>query len=122
VDYSDTNEFYAIALTSATQVVGFFQRDFTMAFVIIGVLLLALHITGFGPPAAWNFQVSGDLWKFVLPFLLALAWWGWCDASGLTRRREMERDTQRKTDRRKRNVAAMGLGPKKPGDSSFGRR
>lgn len=94
-----------------------------MAFVIIGVLLLGLHFVGFGPPAAWNFKVvDGDLWKFVLPFLAALAWWWWCDASGLTRRREMERDARRKADRRKRNVAAMGLVPKKPGDSSFGRR
>jgi small Trp-rich protein len=122
VDYSETNEFYAIALTSATLGVAYFQRNFTMAFVIIGVLLLVLHFTGMGPSAGWSFELTGDLWKFVLPFLLALAWWAWCDASGLTRRREMERDTQRKADRRTRNVAAMGLGPKKPGDSSFGRR
>ena len=121
MDYSDTNEFYAIALTPATLAVACFQRDFTMAFVIIGVLLLALHFAGFGPPATWNFQIGGDLWKFVLPFVLALLWWWWCDVSGLTRRREMNRDTRRKTDRRKRNVAAMGLGPKKPGDSTFGR-
>ncbi len=94
-----------------------------MAFVIIGVLLLAAHFAGIGPPAAWNFKVlDGDLWKFVLPFLLALAWWAWADASGMTRRREMEKDAQRKAERRKRNVAALGLGPKKPGDSSFGRR
>lgn len=94
-----------------------------MAFVIIGVLLLGLHFAGIGPSAAWNFKVfDGDLWKFVLPFLLALAWWAWSDASGLTRRREIEKDAQRKADRRKRSVAALGTAPKKPGDSSFGRR
>jgi small Trp-rich protein len=123
VDYSDRNGFYAFALTATALVAAFHQRDFTMAFVIIGVLLLALHFAGVAPFAAWNFKpVDGDLWKFVLPFGLALVWWWWSDTSGLTRRREMERDTQRKLKRRKRNVAAMGLGTKKSSDSTFGRR
>jgi len=61
--------------------------------------------------AQWNWEFTGDLWRFVTPFLLALAWWAWADASGMTRRREMERDAERKAERRRRNISAMGLGP-----------
>lgn len=93
-----------------------------MLFVAVGVLLLALHFLGIGPPARWTFEVSGDLWKFVLPFLLALAWWAWADMSGLTRRREMNREAERKADRRRRNMVSAGSAEKKSRDSQFGRR
>ena len=42
-----------------------------MYFVVIGVVLVLLHLLGIGPPAAWNWNLLGDLWKFALPFLLA---------------------------------------------------
>ena len=93
-----------------------------MFFVIVGVAFVALHFAGVAPFSAWTWAFTGDLWKFVTPFLLALAWWAWADASGLTRRREMERDAKLKADRRARNISALGLGPKDPRSGSFRRR
>ena len=85
-----------------------------MFFIIIGVLLLALRIAGVSPMADWNLELFGDLWKLALPFILALVWWAWADGSGLTKRREMEKDEQRKTERRARSIDNLGLGPKDP--------
>ena len=80
-----------------------------MAFVILGVLLILMNMVGFGPPAAWNWEFFGDLWKFVAPFLLAVAWWGWSEASGRDKRREMEKMEEKKHNRRKQNLEALGL-------------
>ena len=85
-----------------------------MLFIIVGVILIALRIAGVSPMADWNLEFFGDLWKFALPFILALVWWGWTDASGWTKRREMEKDEERKADRRRRNIDNLGLGPKDP--------
>lgn len=77
-----------------------------MAFVVLGVLLLVMKLAEWGPVAGWA-------WVWVLlPFGLALAWWGYADATGLTRRRAMEKDAARKEERRRRNIDAMGLGGK----------
>lgn len=81
-----------------------------MAFVLIGVLMVAGNLLGYGPTASWNFEAGGDLWKFAAPFLLAIAWWMWSDASGLSKRRAMRKDDEAKQDRRDRNIDAMGLG------------
>jgi small Trp-rich protein len=81
-----------------------------MLFVLIGVALLVCNFMDWGPMAAWNFEISGDLWKFVLPFVLAIVWWIWSDASGWTKRKAMIKDAQRKQDRLDRNIDAMGLG------------
>jgi small Trp-rich protein len=80
-----------------------------MLFVIIGVALLVLNLAGIGPVAKWNYEVFGDLWKFIFPFLLAMAWWIWSDKSGLNKRREMNRMEKRKSDRRKENLVALGM-------------
>jgi small Trp-rich protein len=81
-----------------------------MLFVLIGVGVLVCHFLGVGPMAAWEFDKAGDLLKFCVPFIAAVVWWIWSDASGLTKRRAMARDEQRKIDRRDRNIEAMGLG------------
>ena len=81
-----------------------------MAFVLIGLAMIGCHFMGWGPMAAWNWEFSGDLWKFCAPFFAAAVWWIWSDASGLTKRRAMARDAERKQDRRDRNIDAMGLG------------
>src|ERR1700712_3015536 len=52
-----------------------------MAFVLIGVVLVVCNLMDWGPMGAWNWEISGDLWKFVLPFVLATAWWIWSDAT-----------------------------------------
>lgn len=74
-----------------------------MAFLILGVLLLAMKMGGYGPVADWS-------WIWVLaPFGAAVLWWTFADSSGLTKRREMEKMEQRKVERRKRDMAALGL-------------
>lgn len=80
-----------------------------MLFVAIGVVLILLNIANIGPFGAWNWEVWGDLWKFVLPFLFAVAWWIYSDKSGLNKQREMDRMEKRKKDRRKDNLAALGM-------------
>jgi small Trp-rich protein len=81
-----------------------------MAFVLVGIALIVCNLMGWGPVGAWTWELHGDLWKFVLPFALATAWWIWADASGLSKRRAMTRDADRKRDRLDRNIDAMGLG------------
>jgi small Trp-rich protein len=83
-----------------------------MFFVLIGVVLIGLNLAGIGPIGEWTWNLTGDLWKFVMPFAFALGWWAWTDASGLTKRREMERMDQRKEARRQKNVVALGLNPR----------
>ena len=80
-----------------------------MLFVLIGVVLIALNLAGVGVVGTWNWQVFGDLWKFVLPFFFAAVWWAWSDWSGLNKRREMARMEKKKADRRKENLAALGM-------------
>jgi small Trp-rich protein len=81
-----------------------------MVFIIIGVGMLIAHIFGWGPMAEWQFDKPLDLLKFSAPFIAAVVWWLWSDASGLSKRRAMQRDAERKQDRRDRNIEAMGLG------------
>ena len=80
-----------------------------MLFVVIGVLIMASNLAGIGPFAGWNWNLFGDLWKFCVPFALAALWWVWSDRSGLNKRREIEKMEQRKIDRRRDNLAALGL-------------
>ena len=80
-----------------------------MLFVIVGVLIIAMNLAGIGWFAAWNWNFSGDLWKFCVPFALAVLWWVWADKSGLNKRREIEKMEARKQNRRKENLATLGL-------------
>lgn len=57
----------------------------TMYFLGIGIVLLILKLMQIGPIGGWS-------WLIVLtPFALAAAWWVWADASGYTKRKEMEK-------------------------------
>ena len=80
-----------------------------MLFVVIGVVLIVLNLAGVGTIGTWDWHISGDLWKFFVPFVLAALWWVWSDKSGLNKRREMERMEKKKSDRRKENLAALGM-------------
>ena len=80
-----------------------------MFFVIVGVLIIVLNLLGIGPFGDWNWNFTGDAWKFTVPFILAALWWAWADKSGLNKRREMEKMEARRQNRRKENLAAMGL-------------
>ena len=83
-----------------------------MLFVIVGVISIALNLAGIGPSAHWNWDVTGDLWKFLRPFGLALAWWTWADQSGYNKRKEMERMEARRQQRRERNLESLGMDAK----------
>ncbi|HEX6016506.1 MAG TPA: TIGR04438 family Trp-rich protein [Burkholderiaceae bacterium] len=74
-----------------------------MWFVVIGCALLTMKMTEFGFAADWS-------WGWILlPFGLAIAWWTFADASGLTRQREMDKLDERKQERRRRHMDALGL-------------
>ena len=83
-----------------------------MFFVIVGVLLIVLNLVGIGPMGLWNWEITGDLWKFVLPFILAVLWWWWADATGLNKRREMDKMAAKKHKRREENLEALGMSPR----------
>src|SRR5207344_1640837 len=60
-------------------------------------------LTEYGFAADWSW------WSILLPFGLAVAWWAFADASGLTKRREMDKLEERKHERRRRHMEALGL-------------
>jgi small Trp-rich protein len=74
-----------------------------MAFLILGILLLAMKLTEFGPVAAWPW------WLVLAPFVLAVLWWSFADSIGLTQRRAMDKMEKTKAERRNRNLEALGL-------------
>jgi small Trp-rich protein len=77
-----------------------------MYFIVLGVVLLVMKIAEFGPVATWS-------WFGVLaPFVLAAAWWAWADASGWTKRREMEKMEAKKRQRRIDNLDKLGMDAK----------
>ena len=78
-----------------------------MYFLMIGVLGLALKYLEIGPVANWSW------WVVLSPFALAAAWWAWADASGYTKRKEVDKMEDRKQKRIDKQRAAMGLAPKK---------
>lgn len=77
-----------------------------MYMVVLGVLLLLMKLTDFGPVAGMPW------WAVLLPFGLAVLWWTWADASGWTKRREMDKMEQKKKDRRAKNLDALGMDAK----------
>ena len=80
-----------------------------MLFVLVGLVLIGLNLADVGPFGRWNWEFFGDLWKFCVPFVLALLWWIWADKSGLDKRREMEKMEERKRNRRKEQMQALGM-------------
>jgi small Trp-rich protein len=76
-----------------------------MAFLILGILLLAMKITEVGPGSAWPW------WAVLAPFAAATAWWAVVDATGVTQRRAMDKMERTKVERRNRNLEALGMGP-----------
>lgn len=77
-----------------------------MLFVAIGVILLVLKLLDVAPVVDWS-------WLLVLsPFAAAVAWWAYADASGLTKKREIDRMEARKEARRHKAMEAIGTLPK----------
>lgn len=74
-----------------------------MYFLLLGIAALALKYLEIGPVASWS-------WLIVLsPFAMAVAWWAWADASGYTKRKEVEKMAKRRDDRIERQRDAMGM-------------
>jgi small Trp-rich protein len=90
-----------------------------MLFVLLGLVLIGLNLAEIGPFGQWNWQFFGDLWKFCVPFVLAVVWWIYSDVSGLNKRREMQRMEDKKKARREQNLVALGIETRK---SRRGRR
>ena len=74
-----------------------------MYFLLIGIVALALKYLEIGPVATWS-------WLIVLsPFALAVLWWWYADASGYTKKKEVEKMEKRKQDRIDKSRDAMGM-------------
>lgn len=74
-----------------------------MYFLLIGIVALALKYLEIGPVATWS-------WLIVLsPFALAVAWWWYADASGYTKKKEVEKMDKRRQDRIDKQRDAMGM-------------
>ena len=80
-----------------------------MLFVLVGLVLIGLNLADVGPFGRWNWEFFGDLWKFCVPFVLAIIWWVYSDKSGLNKRREMQRMEDKKKARREQNLEALGM-------------
>jgi small Trp-rich protein len=78
-----------------------------MYFIVVGVVLLGLKVADFGPVGQWSW------WLVLAPFGLAAVWWAWADASGWSKRRAMDRMQEKKVERRRRNMEALGTEPKR---------
>lgn len=78
-----------------------------MWFLGIGVLLVGLWLGGVEPVSTWH-------WGYLsIPFVLAFVWWTFADASGITKKREMEKMEERKRRRLERNREQLGLGTRR---------
>jgi small Trp-rich protein len=74
-----------------------------VAFLIIGVLLLAGKLADFGPMGQWSW------WIVLAPFGMATVWWAIADKLGFTQRKAMQRMDDRKEKRRTEAMDALGL-------------
>jgi small Trp-rich protein len=78
-----------------------------MYLLILGIALMVLKYLEIG-------FVAGLSWWWVLsPFALAVAWWAWADATGYTKRKEMEKMDQKKQERIDKQRAALGIRTKR---------
>lgn len=78
-----------------------------MLFLLLGIAGLLLKYFEFGPLA------SVSWWVMLVPFGLAAAWWSFADASGYTKRREIDKMDKRKQERIDKQRDAMGMLPRK---------
>lgn len=75
-------------------------------FMFVGFALLGGKLLEVGP-----FQDISWLWA-GLPLAMAAAWWSWADSSGLTKRQEMQKMQDKKTNRINKQRADLGLSDK----------
>jgi small Trp-rich protein len=78
-----------------------------MLFLLTGIVLLVLWYGEIGPVAAWSWYVV------FAPFLLAVLWWAWADATGYSKRKAVEKENAKKKARIEKSREAMGIAPRK---------
>jgi small Trp-rich protein len=74
-----------------------------MLFIVVGLLLIGLKFADIAPVATLSW------WWVLSPFALAAAWWAYADGSGLTKRREMDKLEEKKKERRRKAMDALGI-------------
>jgi small Trp-rich protein len=74
-----------------------------MFFLLIGIAALAMKYFEIGPVATLSW------WIVLAPFGLAAVWWWWADASGYTKRREVDKMDKRRQNRIDKQHEAMGM-------------
>lgn len=74
-----------------------------MWLVVLGVVLLALKLSGMGWVANWSW------WLVLAPFGLAALYWQLADGLGWTQRAAMRRQDERVKQRRNERLDALGL-------------
>jgi small Trp-rich protein len=74
-----------------------------MWFIVLGVLLIVMKLADFGIVATWSW------WVVLAPFGLAAAWWAYADSSGYTKRKEMDKLEEKKRERRRKALDALGI-------------
>jgi small Trp-rich protein len=74
-----------------------------MAFLVLGIVFLTLKLTEYSVVATWPW------WGVLAPFGLAVLWWSFADAVGLTQKRAMQKMDDRKEARRREHMTNLGL-------------
>ena len=74
-----------------------------MYFLWIGIAAVGMKYFEIGPFTALPW------WVTLVPFGLAVLWWWYADASGYTKRREVDKMDKRRDDRLGKQRAAMGM-------------
>ncbi|WP_159916672.1 TIGR04438 family Trp-rich protein [Pantoea sp. 18069] len=73
-----------------------------MWMLLIALLLTVLKYFEVGPLAGWSW------WWLLVPYGLTAAWWGFADATGLTKRRVGDQQEARRLQRIARQKQALG--------------
>ena len=74
----------------------------------LALVLTLLKYLEIGPVANWSW------WWVLAPYGLTAAWWAWADASGYTKRKEVEKIERRKQARVNKHKEALGMGSRRP--------
>jgi small Trp-rich protein len=85
-----------------------FTEGVRMYLLGVSLLLTLLKYLEIDPVA----QLSW--WWVLAPYGVTALWWAWADASGYTKRREIDKIEQRKRDRINKHKDNLGMGPRRP--------
>ena len=73
-----------------------------MWFVVLGVILSLLKLL--------DVALAEVPWLWVLsPFALAALWWAWADMSGWTKRKAMQKMSEKQAARRRQQLENLGM-------------